>query len=110
MLLNKESKNMPICYKQIILSSRTPTAGTPPPTPSITVEPPTPKPRTMTPKKTPKKNEADKAPITEFSPRLVESDEALKMLKEELALALSSEAIEDEDDDDDDEVMVFSIG
>lgn len=53
--------------------------------PMLSVQPPTPKPRTMTPKKAvPAKDEKET-----FSPRLVECQSALHMLKEELKLALS---------------------
>lgn len=64
--------------------------------PRISLKPPTPKPRTLTPQKRAQEIEdrtrfrqrlSDE--VKDFSPRLVQSSAALKLLKEDLALALS---------------------
>lgn len=61
----------------------------------IQVQPPTPKPRTHTPQKNPREEEPEvKKAVEKFSPRLVQSAAALKMLRDDLALALSEDSPE----------------
>ncbi|XP_059096367.1 uncharacterized protein LOC131890929 isoform X2 [Tigriopus californicus] len=68
------------------------------PNPRISIKPPTPKPRTLTPQKQQPSQAIEERKkfhkrlsdeVKDFSPRLVQSSAALKLLKEDLALALS---------------------
>ena len=71
--------------------------------PDIRVQPPTPKPRTQTPKKK-QQQEEEEEKAAKWSPRQLESgDKELKELRDDLALALSGDAIDHEEQDDDDE-------
>ena len=84
--------------------------------PDIRVQPPTPKPRTQTPKKKQQQEEeeAEKAgEAAKWSPRQLESgDKELKELRDDLALALSGDALDDDEEEDEDEaegIAVFTL-
>eukprot|EP00095_Tigriopus_kingsejongensis_P012052 maker-scaffold90_size386344-snap-gene-2.25 protein:Tk12052 transcript:maker-scaffold90_size386344-snap-gene-2.25-mRNA-1 annotation:"pancreas duodenum homeobox protein 1-like" len=74
------------------------------PSPRISIKPPTPKPRTLTPKQKAQVVEERKEfhrrlsdGVKDFSPRMVQSAATLKLLKEDLALALSPRSFQEEE-------------
>ena len=81
--------------------------------PDIRVQPPTPKPRTQTPKKKQQQEEEKAGEAAKWSPRQLESgDKELKELRDDLALALSGDVLDDDEEEDEDEaegIAVFTL-